>query len=140
VRYRPLGEDAWLAIDLREQEALLFGQDRLAGLGVRQGDHHVLVPPLFGAGPIEMNVSTEPERPFAALDEHGGFIVGRTGREAFEGRAVELDTTRMLLCDRHLDEVETVAVHEDPTALAGPYNGRHVLIRVDDGQARAGEI
>jgi len=140
VEYRPLGDDAWLAIDLREQETLLFGQDRLAGLGVRQGDRHVLVPPLFGAQPIEMNVTAEPERPFAARDERGGFIVGRLGREVIDGRAVELDTTRMLLCDRYPDEVDGIAAREDPTALVGPYNGRHILIRVDDGEVRAGEM
>ncbi len=140
VEYRPLGHDAWLALDLREQETLLFGQDRLASLGVRRGDQHVLVPPLFGAQPIEMNVSAEPERPFAARGAHGGFIVGRLGREVLEGRTVELDTARMLLCDRYADEVEGIVVREDPTALAGPYNGRHILIRVDDGEARAGEM
>lgn len=140
VHYRPLGDDAWLGIDLREQETLLYGQDRLASVGVRPGDRHVLVPPLFGAQPIEMNVTTEPERPFAARDQAGGFIVGRLGREVLEGRSVELDTTRMLLCDRYADEVAGVAVREDPTALAGPYNGRHILIRVADGEAHAGDM
>lgn len=140
VQYRALGDDAWLGIDLREQETLLYGQDRLASVGVRPGDRHVLVPPLFGAQPIEMNVTAEPERPFAARDQAGGFIVGRLGREVLEGRSVELDTTRMLLCDRYPDEVESIVVGADATALAGPYNGRHVLIRVADGEARAGDM
>jgi hypothetical protein len=58
VQYLPLGSDAWLALDLASRHTVLYGQDRLASLGVRQGDRHVLVPPLFGSMPHEHGVFT----------------------------------------------------------------------------------
>lgn len=140
VQYRPLGEDAWLALDLRSLHTVLYGQDRLASLGVRRGDRHVLVPPLFGSMPHELEVSTEPELPFPGASGTPGFIVGRMGRESLDGRVVEIDTNRMLFCDRYADELEGVARREDDDALAGPFTGRRVIVEVRGERARVGDL
>lgn len=140
VQYLPLGSDAWLALDLPSRHTVLYGQDRLASLGVRQGDRHVLVPPLFGSMPHELEVSAQPELPFAGAGGQPGFLVGRMGRESIDERVVEIDTARMLMCDRYADEVENVALRADEDALAGPFHGRHLLVAVDHGEARIGEM
>jgi hypothetical protein len=140
VQYLPLGSDAWLALDLPSLHTVLYGQDRLASLGVRQGDRHVLVPPLFGSMPHELEVTTQPELPFAGTGGQPGFIVGRMGRESIDERVIELDTTRMLMCDRYADEVADVALRDDEDALDGPFQGRHLLVSVDHGRARVGDV
>lgn len=132
VHYRPLGEDAWLALDLRDPQTLLYGQDRLASIGVRRHDRAVLVPALLGASSMEADVVTEPERPFAR-----GFVVGRLGRASLEGRVVEIDATSLRLCDLYEDQVASSSFREDDAALGGPFVGR-VLVRVEDGRARVG--
>lgn len=140
VQYLPLGSDAWLALDLPSRHTVLYGQDRLASLGVRQGDRHVLVPPLFGSMPHELEVTTQPELPFAGTGGQPGFLVGRMGRESIDERVIEIDTTRMLMCDRYADEVSDVALRVDEDALAGPFRGRHMLVAVDHGEARVGDV
>lgn len=139
VQYLPLGSDAWLALDLPSLHTVLYGQDRLAGLGVRRGDRHVLVPPLFGSMPHELEVTAQPELPFAAGGQPG-FLVGRMGRESIDERVVEIDTARMLMCDRYADEVSDVALRDDEDALDGPFRGRHILVSVDHGRARVGDV
>ncbi len=133
VQYRSLGDDAWLAIDLRDEPSVLYGQDRLAAIGVRRGDRVVLVPAVFGSSMTELDVVTEPERPFAP-----GFVVGRLGREGLEGRIVEIDTTRMLACDLYEEQVTDVTFRDDAAALAGPFTGRRFVVRVDHGEGRVG--
>jgi hypothetical protein len=140
VQYLPLGSDAWLALDLPSRHTVLYGQDRLASLGVRQGDRHVLVPPLFGSMPHELEVTTQPELPFAGTGGQPGFLVGRMGRESIDERVVEIDTARMLMCDRYADEVASTTLRTDEDALAGPFQGRHILVAVDHGEARIGEM
>jgi hypothetical protein len=133
VQYRALGDDAWLAVDLRGVDTVLYGQDRLASIGVRRHDRTVLVPALLGASSMEVEVVTEPERPFAR-----GFVVGRLGRESLEGRVVEIDGASLRMCDRYADEVADVAFRDDEAALAGPFAGRRMLVRVEDGHGRVG--
>jgi hypothetical protein len=133
VRYDALGADAWLAVDLREAQTVLYGQDRLAAIGVRRADRVVLVPALVGASSMEVDVVTEPERPFAQ-----GFVIGRLGRDALEGRVVEIDGDRLELCDLRADEVASVALRHDEEALAGPFVGRRTLVHVEGGEGRVG--
>ncbi len=139
VQYLALGSDAWLALDLGNAHTVLYGQDRLASLGVRRGDRHVLVPPLFGSMPHELEVSTEPELPFPGADGTPGFIVGRLGRESLDGRVVEIDARRMTMCDRYADEVADVRMTEDASLIVAPFTGRRVIIAVDHGDATAGD-
>jgi hypothetical protein len=124
----------------RSSRAADRGGVRAASLGVRQGDRHVLVPPLFGSMPHELEVTTQPELPFAGTGGQPGFIVGRMGRESIDERVIELDTTRMLMCDRYADEVADVALRDDEDALDGPFQGRHLLVSVDHGRARVGDV
>ena len=139
VQYLPLGSDAWLALDLGNEHTILYGQDRLAALGVRRGDRHVLVPPLFGSMPHELEVSTEPELPFASAGGVSGFIVGRLGRESLEGRVVEIDARRMTMCDRYADDVADVRMNEDASLIVAPFTGRRVIVAVRHGEATAGD-
>ncbi|MBX7197491.1 MAG: hypothetical protein K1X94_35930 [Sandaracinaceae bacterium] len=140
VQYRALGDDAWLALDLRSAHTVLYGQDRLASLGVRRGDRHVLAPAIFGSMPHELEVSAEPELPFTGAEGRPGFVVGRLGRESLEDRVVEIDGGRMQMCDRYADEVESVPLRRDDDALAGPFGGQHVLVRVRGGEAQIGAM
>jgi hypothetical protein len=133
VRYAALGADAWLALDLRQADTVLYGQDRLAAIGVRRADRTVLVPALIGASSMEVEVVTEPERPFAE-----GFVIGRLGRDALEDRVVEIDGEGMRLCDLYADEVPETSLHDDAAILAGPFLGRRTLVRVERGEGRVG--
>lgn len=139
VQYLALGSDAWLALDLGSEHTVLYGMDRLAALGVRRGDRHVLVPPLFGSMPHELEVSTDPELPFPGSEGTPGFIVGRLGRESLEGRVVEIDTRRMMMCDRYADDVADVRMEADSSRMVAPFTGRRVIIAVHHGEATAGD-
>lgn len=133
VRYAPLGEDAWLALDLGQPETVLYGQDRLAAIGVRRADRAILVPALVGSSSMEVEVVTEPERPFAE-----GFVIGRLGRDALEGRVVEIDGQGMRLCDLYAEDISHIVLGEDASALVGPFVGRRLVVGVEGGEGRVG--